>query len=77
MKLLFFGRLGDRIGREMDVELPAEGCAVAELRRMLSEAAPEVASSSVRVSVDWTIVPDSFVVRPEHEVAFLPPLSGG
>lgn len=81
MKILFFGSLGDRIGREVEVTVPAEGCAVSELRQMISagnpNAASALASSSVRACVDDVIVPDTFVLRPGSEVAFFPPLSGG
>lgn len=81
MKVSFFGRLGDRIGREVEVDLPAMKCSVAELRRHLAErypaAADDLVAHSVRACVDETIVPDDHVIVPGQRVEFFPPLSGG
>jgi molybdopterin converting factor small subunit len=74
MKILFFGRLAESLGREVDLELPEVGCTVAELRLRLGEA---VASPAVRACIDRSIVQESARVLPHHEVAFVPPLSGG
>lgn len=80
-KVLFFGRLGDRFGREIEVDLPPAGCTVAELRTLLGGRDPSageaLAQPCVKVCVDQAIVPDSAFVRPGQEIAFLPPLSGG
>jgi molybdopterin synthase sulfur carrier subunit len=81
MRIGFFGRLGERIGREVDLDLPAEACSVAELRLHLAQQFPaasaDLASGSLRACVDETIVPDSHIVRPGQKVEFFPPLSGG
>jgi molybdopterin converting factor subunit 1 len=77
MKILFFGRLGETIGREMDFELPAGGCTVAELRAALAERHSGLAAASVRACIDHEIAPETALVLPNHEVAFIPPLSGG
>jgi molybdopterin converting factor subunit 1 len=80
-RILFFGRLGDEFGREVDVDLPAGGCTVGELRALLAERLPSPTDSlrqrRVNVCVDQEIVRDSAFVRPGQEIAFMPPLSGG
>jgi molybdopterin synthase sulfur carrier subunit len=81
MKILLFGRLAERAGREVEVELPAGGCTVAELRLRLADALPhaahELARPSIRACIDRELAPETARVRPGQEVAFLPPLSGG
>jgi molybdopterin synthase sulfur carrier subunit len=81
MRIGFFGRIGERIGREVDLDLPAEACSVAELRlhlaQQFSAAAADLASGSLRACVDETIVSDSHILRPGQKVEFFPPLSGG
>ena len=81
MKIAFFGRLGERIGREVDLDPPAGELDVAALRRLLAElfpaAADEIRSGAVRACVDEAIVPDSHLVKPGQKVEFFPPLSGG
>ena len=77
MKILFFGRLGETIGRELDYRLPPEGCTVAELRAELAKTHAGLAAESVRACIDHEIAPETALVLPGHEVAFIPPLSGG
>ena len=81
MKILFFGRLADRVGRELDHHIPAEGCSVAQLRRSLAAALPELADAfaerPTRVCVDQQLAGEAAWIRPGQEVAFVPPLSGG
>jgi len=77
MKILFFGRLGETIGREIDFDLPAGGCTIAELRAKLAEAHGDLGAATVRACIDREIAPESARILPEQEVAFIPPLSGG
>jgi molybdopterin converting factor subunit 1 len=77
MKILFFGRLGETIGREVQFDLPDGGCTVAELRAALAERHEGLAAKSVRACIDQEIAPESALVLPGHEIAFIPPLSGG
>ena len=81
MKILFFGRLGDQLGRELEIEPPQSGCTVAELRQILCARGDAFRDTlghpSVRGCVDQVIVPEDTPVRPDQEVAFIPPLSGG
>lgn len=81
VKILFFGSLGERIGRELDIALAEPGCTVAELRARLIEALPAaadlLAARSARACIDREMAPEEARVLPGHEVAFVPPLSGG
>ena len=81
MKILFFGRLGEQLGRETQLELPGEVRTVAELRRELArlhpQAAAELLGPKLRACVDDAIVPDEADLANAREVAFFPPLSGG
>jgi len=77
MKILLFGRLGETIGREIDFDLPPGGCTVAALRAALAGQYDGLAATKVRACIDREIAPESALVLPGHEVAFIPPLSGG
>ena len=77
MKILLFGRLGETIGREIDFDLPEGGCTVAALRAALAERHGGLAAETVRACIDHEIAPETALVLPGHEVAFIPPLSGG
>ena len=79
MKIEFYGRLAERLGRKIEVSAP--DCPIAELRRLLAELRPEAAADllrpGVRACVDDVLVPDHHVVRAGQSIAFLPPVSGG
>ncbi len=75
VKVLFFGKVGDQLGREREVAIPEGGCTVLELRRLIDEAA--LAVRGVRASVNREIAPDDARVRPGDEVAFFSLFSGG
>lgn len=81
MKVLLFGKLADRVGREVELDLPREGCTVAELRHRLQEALPALAGDlgrpMVKACIDQRIAGEDETVLPSQEVAFIPPLSGG
>jgi len=77
MKILFFGRLGESIGREIDFDLPPGGITIAELRASLAESHAALGAANVRACIDREIVPEAARVLPGQEVAFIPPLSGG
>jgi sulfur-carrier protein len=80
-RLLFFGALGDALGRERGVDLPPEGCSIAALRERLrgddEAAAAAMAGKTILASIDQQIVDDDAIARPGQEIAFFTPLSGG
>lgn len=71
MRILFFGRLADRFGRTVDLDVPP-GATVADIRALLLLTEP-----AVRACVGDTIVAEDFLPAPGAEVEFWPPVSGG
>jgi len=80
LRVRFFGRLADSVGRELLVSLPLP-CSVAGVRSALAAVRPDAASAlldaSNRACVDDEIMSEASVVRPGATIEFLPPLSGG
>ena len=76
--MLFYGRLAETIGSELEVP---GGCSVAELREKLifdhPAAEQTLRSSRSRACVGDTLVPDDFAIGADTTVEFLPPVSGG
>jgi molybdopterin converting factor small subunit len=77
----FFGSLGDRIGRSIVVDVPPEGCTIAQLRTRFAglhpAAAAELMRTATRACADDRIVGEDHLVRAGDKIEFLPPLSGG
>lgn len=77
MRIRLYGRLGDEIGRETEVNAP-DGSTVAEIRRLLAAshpAATEALARSRACAGDRIVRDDE---RPGSDVLeFLPPVSGG
>ncbi len=81
MKILFFGNLGDRIGREIELDLPHGRHTVASLREHLAElypqAADDLSAARLRACVEDSMVSEDHPVPVGGSVEFFPPLSGG
>lgn len=79
-RILFFGRLAEQLGREREVDIPAEGCTLGELRIRLARE-PDFAllapGAGMLASVDQEIAQDDELLLPDREIAFFSPLSGG
>jgi molybdopterin converting factor small subunit len=80
LKVLFYGRLADLVGRELEVDGPAS-CSIAELRQRLSANHPNAQQTlddgRVRACVGNALVDDHFIVTASDSIEFLPPVSGG
>lgn len=79
-KILFFGRLRDRAGPALDVDLAPEVRTVTELRRWLDARVEGLAcagDTSVRFAADGVIVLEGEDISTAREIALMPPLSGG
>lgn len=80
MRLLFYGRLADAIGPELELEAPV-GSSVAELRDRLATDYPHaedvLRGKRTRACVGDTLVPDDYRLASGETLEFLPPLSGG
>jgi molybdopterin converting factor small subunit len=81
MNVRFYGRLADLLGDQLRLDLPAEGCPVAELRRLIADAHPAAAAAmlgpGVRAIVGDDVVGDGHMVEGSGTVEFFPPVSGG
>lgn len=79
MKVLFFGRPADVLGRSREINLP-DDATIGGVRRALAEADPAAAvllEPSIRASVDRQITDDLTVVTNSSEVDFFSTFSGG
>jgi molybdopterin converting factor small subunit len=80
VKVLFYGRLADSLGPQVQVDAP-EDCTVAQLREKLIAEHPEAAgmlrNQRTRAFVSDTLVFDDHHLSGDQTVEFLPPVSGG
>ena len=80
MRVLFYGRLADTFGSQVEVDAP-DGCTVAQLReRLIAElpgAEPGLRNERTRALVAGTLVFDDHRLRSAETIEFLPPVSGG
>ena len=79
--ILLFGSLAERCGGRLQLDLPAGGCTVSELRTLLGTSDRTLAAAllqpGTRASADQQLVRDEELVFPGQEIAFFPILSGG
>lgn len=80
MNVLFYGRLRERAGAQIDVHVE-EGCSVRDLRSVIANAHPSIRedmlSTRVRACVEDMVVPEDYRVSSGQTVEFIPPVSGG
>jgi molybdopterin converting factor small subunit len=80
MKITFYGRLSDAVGRELDLVVE-EPCTISRLRQRIAGSFPAAASlledRRVRACVMDELVPDDHRVGETDAVEFLAPVSGG
>lgn len=78
MRIRLYGRLGDLIGMEAEVDAPG-GCTVAEIREALTQAHPNASAvlGRSRACAGDKLVSDDQHVDPSDLIEFLPPVSGG
>jgi len=68
----FYGRLAERFGRELELDVP-DGTDVAALRARFDG----LDAATVRALVNDTTAREDAILGPGDRVDFLPPLSGG
>ena len=80
MKVLFYGRLAEAIGPELEIDAPP-GCSVGQLRDRLVAEHPEaeqpLRSRRALACVGDSLVHDTYVLGADERIEFLPPVSGG
>ena len=78
-RVLFFGKVADMVGRELEVSLPDGGCTIGELRRRVAAQTRSdiLLQPGVRASLDKQVTTDEARVSAGSEVAFFSLFSGG
>lgn len=80
MKIRFYGKLGDALGTEIDVDPPAGTDTVEELRNLLAEMFPDASTDlqqGCRACIADSIVGEGHRLAGAEVIEFFPPLSGG
>ncbi len=80
LKIRFYGKLGEKLGAEIEVDPPVGTETVAHLRRALADMLPEASDDlqrRSRVCIADSIVGEGFLLAGTETVEFFPPLSGG
>jgi len=80
-RILFFGRVAERLGAEGRLDLPGDGATLGEIRHLLAArdeaAADALLRSDVRASLDQVVAGDDVRAVPGQEIAFFSIFSGG
>lgn len=80
MKIRFYGKLGEQLGAEVDVDPPAGTETVADLRGVLAEMFPDASidlQQRSRACIADAMVGEDRDLVGTDVVEFFPPLSGG
>jgi molybdopterin converting factor small subunit len=81
LRVQFFGRPSDIFGSSREIEIPAAGLALSELRSLLLQSEPEAVAVferyGVRAAVDNQIASGDVLVTPGQTVEFFSMFSGG
>ncbi|MFC7290569.1 MoaD/ThiS family protein [Hirschia litorea] len=77
--ILFYGKISDRFGDTLDVNLPQNSLSVGELRNFLSANYQfnEILDLTVRVTKNDEFVLETEMLQSSDVVSFLSPFSGG
>jgi molybdopterin converting factor small subunit len=80
LKVLFYGRLADLIGHELEMDVEPD-CSIVQLRERLISDHPDIEDAlmnkRVRACVAGTLVDNNFRISATDRVEFLAPVSGG
>ena len=74
-----FAAAKDIVGSpEIEIEVPDE-CNIESLKTLIEQEHPDLKSLMHRANfaVNHSYVPDDFQLQADHEIAFIPPVSGG
>lgn len=81
LRVLFFGEVADRLGRAVEIPVPAGGCALSEVGRILAALVPDAGRTLSRRGVRAAVAQEMAIgdpwVLPGQEVAFFSAFSGG
>lgn len=79
MKISFFGKISDPIGKTLEIAFPESGMSIADIRQVIAQAcrADMILDKTIRAAVNDEVVLESHIVMPGDDVIFMSALSGG
>jgi len=79
MRISFFGKISDPIGKTMDIAFPESGLCVADIRQEIAEACQTelILDQTIRAAVNDKIVMEDHRVLPGDDVVFMSDLPRG
>lgn len=81
LRILFYGKLVDLLGRELEIEWPQHGGSVGVVRERLAALYPHAGDAlltpSLRACIGDALVDEGQCVRSGDTIEFFPPVSGG
>jgi len=81
IKLLYFASLGEQLGLSEEAFPLTQACSVQQLCEQLSERGPQwkelLCATKIKCAVNHTISNQQQQIKPNDEVAFFPPVTGG
>lgn len=81
VKLLYFGRIGDRVGkREETLTLPKKVATVSALKSWLDQRYDLqglLNEPAIQVALNQTLILNDIALNGHEEIGFLPPVGGG
>ncbi|MBU2606593.1 MAG: MoaD/ThiS family protein [Alphaproteobacteria bacterium] len=79
MRISFFGKISDPIGKTTDIAVPASGLCVSDIRQEIAEACQTelILDQTIRAAVNDKIVMEDHRVMPGDDLMFMSVLSGG
>jgi len=78
VKIRFYGRLADAMGRELEIAA-GEAASVGEIRQSLAASHPDIAEALrlSRACIRDAMADDQRLIGTQDDLEFLPPVSGG
>ncbi|KJS37425.1 MAG: hypothetical protein VR74_08575 [Hyphomonas sp. BRH_c22] len=79
MKISFFGKISDPIGKTLEIAFPESGMSVADIRQVIAQACRTdmILDKTIRAAVNDEVVLENHIVMPGDDVIFMSALSGG
>ncbi|MFH1518369.1 MAG: MoaD/ThiS family protein [Pseudomonadota bacterium] len=79
MKISFFGKISDPVGKTLEIALPDSGLCIADIRRAVAQACRTemILDKTIRAAVNDEVVLEDHRVMPGDDVMFMSALSGG
>jgi molybdopterin synthase sulfur carrier subunit len=77
VQIMYFGMLSEITGQSNESSVLAEGITVGDFKHQIEDKYPLLKGKKFKVAVNKQISDDSTLIRPNSELALLPPFAGG